>query len=350
MGLFEIQRQLAAESGATTVRAEAASADHDRTGLAGFLADAWHNVRDPRYVARLYNARARTDRAVALALARASQKRARRAARPRGRTAPSSPRSSPRACSPTTRTGPPSSSSRSATRNPSRPRKPCWPPPDDDDLRLALADVIATWADDKTCAALADPARLQPARRDPGPPRPPRRAGRTGHRAAQLPQRVAQTRRRRVDRRVRDLVTAIGAARVADGAPLLLASLVTPLICHALHALAELAARQGPRARPRRPPRARRHPARAPVGLPPGRRALPVGPRRAATPRHRPRGPRLRLPAPLRLPQAARGPAAARRRPRRARRPRQRRRPRAGRPPPHRAVPRPPPARRRRNN
>lgn len=241
MGLFEIQRQLAAESGATTVRAEAASADHDRTGLAGFLADAWQHVRDPRYVARLYNARARTDRATALALARATQKQpaALRALAVEQRTLVA-----------------PLFTSRLSTDDPYgaaeqlitlgdpqsvAPAQALLATTTDDDLRLEIANVIATWADDKTCAALAIP---------PGYSQLAATLARRGHPAAQAALVTALRNflnewHKRGDGEwtgAYALVTAIGAARVAEAAPLLIASLVTPLICHALHALAELAA------------------------------------------------------------------------------------------------------------
>ncbi len=240
MGLFEIQRQLAAESGATTVRAEAASADHDRTGLAGFLADAWLHVRDPRYVARLYSARARTDPATALALARATQKQpaALRALAVEQRTLVA-----------------PLFTSRLFTDDPYvpaeqlitlgdpqsvAPAQALLATTDDEDLRLAIADVIATWADDKTCAALAVPPGYSPLAAT---------LARRGHPAAQAALVTALRNFLNEWHRSGDgewtgayaLVTAIGAARIHEAVPLLLASLVTPLICHALHALAELA-------------------------------------------------------------------------------------------------------------
>lgn len=241
MGLFEIQRQLVAESGAITVRAEAASADHDRTGLAGFLADAWQHVRDPRYVARLYSAYARTDPATALALARATQNQpaALRALAVEQRTLVA-----------------PLFTSRLFTDDPYvaaqhlltlgdpqsvAPAQALLASTDDEDLRLVIADVIATWADDKTCAALAIPPGYSPFVAT---------LARRGHPAAQTA--LVSALRNFLNEWHRSgagewngayaLVTAIGAARVSEAVPLLLASLVTPLICHALHALAELAA------------------------------------------------------------------------------------------------------------
>lgn len=68
MGLFEIQRRLAAETRAKTELAERATAGHG--GIAAFLAEAWQHVRDPIYVTRLFDARARRDPDTALALAR----------------------------------------------------------------------------------------------------------------------------------------------------------------------------------------------------------------------------------------------------------------------------------------
>lgn len=71
MGLFAIQRRIAAEARAKEQRAAELVADvRPDDGFAALTRRAWDDVRDPVFVARLYEAAARKEPAVALALAR----------------------------------------------------------------------------------------------------------------------------------------------------------------------------------------------------------------------------------------------------------------------------------------
>lgn len=242
MGLFEIQRQLAAESSATQGRAEQATADH--AGPSAFLAEAWHNVRDPRYVARLFAARARTDPSVALVLARLEHdeppSRDALAAEQRSLVAPLITSDlftdqAHHAARQLVALGDPQSvpamqQLAASTR--------------DERLRLALHDAIATWGDAAAADAIAVPAQFAAVTAT---------LARRGHAAAQAALLAAlRNFLNEWHRGVRigsddwdvpsAIVTAIGEARFADGVPLLLACLVTPLAPLALHALADLAA------------------------------------------------------------------------------------------------------------
>jgi WD40 repeat protein len=248
MGLFEIQRQLAAETRGKSELAERASADLG--GPDAFLADAWRHVRDPIYVNRLYAARARTDPDAALALARLAH------AEPESLHALASEQRP--FVAPLVAAGLLADRSRRAAELLVPLGDPQVVPlvldlagrTTDERLRLALADVAATWGDDAAGEAAAQwlPASFAPltatlARR--GHPQAAaalttslrnflnewHKGGRTS--SGDWPAPFA-------------LVDAIGEARVADAVPLLLAALATPLVVRALLALAKLAA---PRAR-----------------------------------------------------------------------------------------------------
>lgn len=244
MGLFEIQRQLAAESGATAVRAEQASAGHD--DQTDFLTDAWAHVRDPRYVARLYAARARNDRPTALALARLSDSKGPSL---RALASEQRPLVAPLVTSRLYTDDPHAAAAQLVSLGDPRSvacARELLATADDEPLQESLADVAATWADDRTLATLPVPAVPSAAAAT---------LARRGHAGAQAA--LVATLRGFLNEWHKNnaglawhdayaLVTAIGAARITDAVPLLLAAIATPLAPYALSALAELAA---PRAR-----------------------------------------------------------------------------------------------------
>lgn len=243
MGLFDNQRQLAAESGVATDRAEQASAGRD--GLSELIAEAWSAVHDPKHVAQLFAARARDDADAALVLARVDHEdpAAHRALAAEQRTL-AAPLITSRLFTADPR--PAARLLRSVGDPRSVPRaRELLRTTTDEPLRDDLAHVIAAWGDRAARDELALPAAFTPLVATLA------RHGHSGARVAlvtHLRSFLNEWHKNSADEwdDAFALVTAIGEARVTDAVPLLIASLATPLVCHALHVLAALAA---PRAR-----------------------------------------------------------------------------------------------------
>lgn len=241
MGLFEIQRRLAAETRAKTELADRTASGHG--GLDAFLADAWQHVRDPVYLARLYDARARRDPDTALALARLADR------------GPSSLRAlieeqrilvAPRLASELFADSPSQAAELLVELGDPRVAPlalelaaACA----DDHLRVRLATVAAAWGDDaaREIAAthLAGDIRLAA------------QLARHGHPAAHAA--LTGALRHFLNERIKGrrttsgawaapfaIVDAIVEARVLEATPLLIAALATPLVARALRALGKL--------------------------------------------------------------------------------------------------------------
>lgn len=249
MGLFEIQRRIAADARAKEKRAAELVADvRPEDGFAALMGRAWDHVRDPVFVARLYEAAARKEPAVALALARwrcAEDDRAAEAQRAliEEQRALIAPLIASELFGPAARRAAAALHGLGDARVVPLARA-LAASEKDEDQRLLLAEVVAVWGDADDCKAAA--AWLPPhysslaatlaRRRVPKA----RAALVSALTAAKQPWRVLYA-----------AIDAIASAEVQEAVPALLQMLATPCSVHALRALGKLgdpAAREPARA------------------------------------------------------------------------------------------------------